>query len=296
MYKRLVQLSIESVLVFCVVNGCFIYGQENVRRTPTQSPANRPIDANSNNVSKATPLAYKGVVPSEFLEFLPQKYNEKHLKVLCLIFQLKSINSLRPQDKDVIHGDFDGVISENFGLVRPLLKEIFLEGENALPILSRFFDDQTYLYSLRAMASKPAFSDPVTPFTLGFSARELYLSIINPIPEGYFFEHLHDTNLFVKGNVLLTNVPLAEGQTLKDWCKDNEGKSLKSIQEGVVNHLMNQIRSSESLTIEKREFLLKDLRRMKNQLPMLHVPHNLEKVPIPYLSPSYPPSESDHGR
>ncbi|MCL2743674.1 MAG: hypothetical protein FWE67_07470 [Planctomycetaceae bacterium] len=125
--------------------------------------------------------------------------------------------------------------STYYGLARPLMREIYLSGESALPVLVDFFESNTYLYSYSGMRSMAP--GDRADVTLGDVAKELFEDIVCPI-------HGMPYKMRVGADGQLHTYPnfrtFLRGQSHREWWNVNKTKSLLELQCEVVDFLIEK--------------------------------------------------------
>jgi len=181
---------------------------------------------------------------------------------------LNDFHSLLPKDRDRVTGIGD---SAYYGLVRPLLREIYLTGEHALPVLVDYFESKTYLYSFSGYSMAPGQYRNVT---LGDAAKWLFEEIVCPVSRGPKYR----TRVGADGQQHpeprfwdLPGLEFNNDQTLRKWWDARKTKSLLEIQRETVNFLIEREKAigfhpSEPNAEQKYLVPLLELRK---KLPMI---------------------------
>jgi hypothetical protein len=195
--------------------------------------------------------------------FLTKK--DKSYKSRQRLLQLTKIHRLLPPEREEIPevgwwGD-----SSNYGLVRPLLRELYLDGADALPALFDHFDNTNYLYSYTAMLNNSVFdAHKARKATVGTIARELFEAIIEPVSSNIASS---------KGYVSFIN----EHKNIKEWYQRNQNKSLSELQLEVFDYYIQAgkelgfpDKETEQMLIDKRNQLRKGIPIINPSQPYLY--------------------------
>ena len=192
-----------------------------------------------------------------YMNLLPNEYTKEHYNALCLLLQLDRGHHSLPRKKD----QFCATYSTNYGLVRPILREIYLKGESALPVLPHFFDKTTYLFSISGAYNIAM--DEVHVVTVGQEAKNIFLRIVDPtshgIPKRLMFENkrqlYHD---------------FLRGMTLEEWWKQNKEKSLSVIQKDILDFYIEEEKRIGFPDKESEKTYLVPLLELRTKLPFIN--------------------------
>ena len=204
--------------------------------------------------------SYGFEIPLKFRKYLPEQYNKHHINVLCLVLLLDQIHIIHPQNKDRIQDDY----STNYGIVRPILRELYLESENALPVLIHFIDNKNYLYSRVYYGSKSPMDDPVTPTTLGDSLRQLFIDIVDVTPRNNI-KGRKGSNGEIYPRPFFTS-----GMSLTQWWDENNGKNLLQLQQEIIDYYIKEEKRIGFPDSESEQQYLFPLLEMRQKLPFIN--------------------------
>jgi hypothetical protein len=182
-------------------------------------------------------------------------YNNQYC-VKCCLAQLNEVQNVLPQNRDVM----DGTSSSNYGFVRPLLREIYLQGQFALPELIDYFDSESYLYSVTGHGNTAPHT--VAEVTLGIEARRLFDCIINPTNRNYKWRFDKDGELRLRPSFFYS-------KNIKEWYQKNRDKSLLEIQREVVDYyIQHETKIGFPDKKSEQEYLV-PLLELRRKLPII---------------------------
>ena len=160
-------------------------------------------------------------------------------KSRIMLNQLAMVQRFLPQENDQIN---PSGYSSNYMFVRPLLREIQIEGKNALPALAEFFDHENYLYSVSGIGSMGL--GQVSNATLGKTAKTMFYEIIYPIRHDMTYEAKIVTRIGADGQEHRRpgyNTGFIESRELTQrWLQQNANKSLEEIQREIVDYHIHE--------------------------------------------------------
>jgi hypothetical protein len=196
--------------LFCAVDCVFLCRAED--NIPTDVKA-----SDTTNTSKKDQLPQAEQTPAKTID-----RNDKSYKARQRLRQLSEIHRLLPREKDA---KTNYGLSSNYGLVRPLLRELYLDGVDALPALIDHFDNNNYLYSRGTAYFNESRDLQWKQLTVGTEAMRLFDRIVEPI--GPYQTRTSDKGvaLFVRGN-----------KNIKEWYLKNRHKSLAEIQLEAIDY------------------------------------------------------------
>jgi hypothetical protein len=193
--------------LFCAIDNTFLcYAEDNILTDGKVSDVT--------NVSKKDQLPQAKQTPAKTID-----RNDKSYKARQRLLQLNEVHRLLPREKDVKSDDY---LSSNYGFVRPLLRELYLGGVDALPALIDHFDNTNYLYAYREYFNlhNPRWRHE----TVGTEARKLFEYIVEPL--GPYHTRGHKGTLsFVR-----------EHKNIKEWYLKNRHKSLAELQLDAIDY------------------------------------------------------------
>jgi hypothetical protein len=190
----------------------------------------------------------------------PIQIADRQYRINCYLLQLKEIQHILPKTRDVFNGHQH---SSNYGLVRPLLREIYLEGQHALPFLSDYFDNNDYLYSVTGMYNMPPRA--VQEVTLGAEARRLFSTIIDPTNANYKMRPNKNGELCVRPSFFYNEL---NNKTIKTWYQKNHTKSLLEIQREVVDFYIQKEIEIGFPDKASEKMYLTPLQELRTKLPI----------------------------
>ena len=200
-----------------------------------------------------------------------------------LLNQLAMVQQFLPQDRDQINPTG---YSSNYIFVRPLLREIYLEGKNALPALAEFFDNENYLYSVSGIASMAL--GEVAKVTVGTTAKNIFHEIINPVPYGSGYEAKVPSRIGAdgkeyRGPVFGTFSITKNCESALQWLQQNANKSLTDIQRDVVDFYIHEEIKIGFPNEESYQRYLVPLLNLRANLPHVdnHFHNVVTYVPVP---------------
>ena len=223
-------------------------------------------------------LAQKSYSPTSSL--YPEE-SESTVKVRALLNHLASVQRFLPQDKDIINPSGQ---SSNYVFVRPLLREIYLEGKDALPALVEFFDNKNYLYSESGVLSMGP--GQVAQVQLSSAAREIFEAIINPIPDGMSYESKIPSRIGADGREHRSPgfSLYSDRESAQRWLQQNADKSLEEIQRTIVDFYIREEIKIGFPDEESYQRYLMPLLGLRTRLPHRNdFFHNI--FGLPYSSP-----------
>lgn len=194
--------------------------------------------------------------------------NDKEYYVKQRLLLLNEIHNILPQSKDVIETTLDSY-SLNYGLVRPLLREIYLEGRDALPCLIDYFDNKNYLYSDRYIFKVADYLLPleetVRKVTLGNESMSLFKAIIDPTNANYKMREGKDGKLHTRPSFFFYKLHDKKIK-IEDWLQN---KSLREIQQDVVDFYIQHEKDVGFGNKEDEQTYLVPLLEMRKKLPVI---------------------------
>lgn len=198
------------------------------------------------------------------------KDNVHYLRAQRSVVMLKQIQSLSDPEKDeqtvvYMHGN-----SLNYRLARPFLREIYMEGAEALPALVPLIDDTSYLYSELYYGSLGLDEKPTMPHTIGKTAQELFLNIVDPVIVSPCYKSYRNS---FRSKIPANPIAAFPGKmSLREWWEENQDKTFEQQRQMVLNYYIVHVeevckklesdKKYESL-LERTKELLNDLKKMK---------------------------------
>jgi hypothetical protein len=232
-------------------------------------------DSLNDNELTATKNAQDSVSDNDMFSHL----FDKRYHVKCRLCQLNEIHRILPKSKDVI-GD-TSEMSSNYGLVRPLLREIYLDGQDSLLELIEYFDNKNYLYSKESIVSIADFFAPheevIREVTLGEEAQKLFENIIDPTNVNYKFRHDKEGKSHVRSSFLSVKFKNKDRNDIKKWCQN---KSLLEIQQEVVDFYIQREKKIGFHEKDSEKIYLAPLLKIRDKLPIIRTKY-LVLPPMP---------------
>jgi hypothetical protein len=191
----------------------------------------------------------------------PLLIHDNQYRVKCYLAQLDEIQYILQPSRDVMNG----VYSSNYGLVRPLLREIYQQGQYALPELIDYFDNENYLYSVTGHGNMPALA--VGRITLGIEAKKLFNAIIDPTNANYKMRYGKDGELHVRPSFFYEKY---SSKTIKEWYQKNCTKSLLEIQQETLDYYIQHEKKIGFPDKKSEQNYLVPLLELRNRLPVIN--------------------------
>ena len=204
----------------------------------------------------------------------PQNSKMPNSKVLHAITMIKQIQSLSDPQKDENTAIYCRGMSFNYKLARPFLREIYVEGKDSLPALVSLFDDTNYLYSeLYVNNSLSFYEKPIRLHTIGQSARDIFLNIVDPVIVSPSYKNYLDSfrsKIRSKTNPI---VPFPGKMPLKEWWKENQNKTFDQQRQIILNYYIVHVEEVCKKLESKKEYklILELTKKLLNDLKMMKV-------------------------
>ena len=175
---------------------------------------------------------------------------------------LVNFNTLLPKDKDrFLNNDTHSVY---YGLARPLMREIYLEGEHALPVLSEFFESKVHLYYYRGVRSMAL--GEIADASLGIVAGRLFEDIVCPV---HAIRYKTRKGTDGQEHVYPNFYQFLGEQSVGEWWETNKEKSLLEIQRTVVDFYIAREKEIGFPDKSTEQEYLVPLYELRNRVPYL---------------------------
>lgn len=218
-------------------------------------------------------------------------------KARTLLHQLSMVEGFLPPENDKIDYDIPNELnhSSNYIFVRPLLREIYLEGKDALPALVEFFDHENYLYHYGGIYSMAA--GQIINRYVSIEAKNIFREIINPVAYDLCYGPKIVTRIGADGRehrAPVFDTPITEiRESAQQWLRQNADKSLADIQREIVDfYICEEIKIGFPDEESYQKYLV-PLLNLRDNLPYVNENFHNVTVEVPYSSP--PPSGSNPG-
>ena len=209
-------------------------------------------------------------------------------KARVLLQQLAMVQQFLPPEKDQINTGK----SSNYIFVRPILREIYLLGKDALPALAEFFDNENYLYSFSGANMA---NGQVAKLSVGITVERIFHEIINPVPRGLGYESSKmPSRIGADGNEyrapgFSTSSITETRESARQWLQQNADKSLAEIQREIVDFYIHEEIKIGFPDEESYQNHLVPLLNLRENLPYVSDRFHAVEIYSSYSSPPPPP-------
>ena len=207
-------------------------------------------------------------------------------KTRTLLHQLAMVENFLPPEKDKTDHDILNCSghSSNYIFVRPLLREIYLEGKNALPALADFFDNENYLYHYSGYSMM---SGEIMNMYVYLEAENIFCEIINPVAYDLCYAPKFVTRIGADGlehrKPQFNTFSITETrESAQQWLRQNADKSLADIQREIVDFYIREEIKIGFPDEESYQQYLVPLLNLRDNLPYVNENFHNVIVDVPY--------------